>query len=96
MVSAYLDRGGYNTIVMNWERFSGNLYPISMISIAHLGAYVADALLSMFHNGLSLDNFHIVGHSLGAQLAGHIGRNIFAKSNGKIILPRYGNYVYNK
>lgn len=34
------------------------------------------------------DRLHIVGHSLGAQLAGQIGRTITEKSNGLIKLQR--------
>lgn len=89
IVSAYLERGGYNTIVMNWEKMAGIMYPKAMMSIAQLGNHVADGLLAMFHDGLPVDTFHIVGHSLGAQLSGHIGRNIITKSRGKIKLPRY-------
>lgn len=74
---------------MNWEKMAGIMYPKAMMSIAQLGNHVADGLLAMFHDGLPVDTFHIVGHSLGAQLSGHIGRNIITKSRGKIKLPRY-------
>lgn len=90
VVSAYLERGGYNIIAVNWESMASKIYPTAMMSISHLGAHLADGLLSMFDEGLSLNSFHIVGHSLGAQLSGHIGRHIIKKSHGKIKLPRYG------
>lgn len=89
VVSAYLERGGYNVIVLNWEYMAGNMYHKAMLSISHLGAHVANGLLSMISEGLPLDTFHVVGHSLGAQLSGHVGRNIIRKSHGKVKLTRW-------
>lgn len=40
-------------------------------------------VLDWFDRGLNLSRFHIIGHSLGAQLGGLIGREIIEKSGGK-------------
>lgn len=40
--------------------------------------------------GYDIGNWHLVGHSLGAQLAGIVGRQIKHLSNDSLILPRYG------
>lgn len=88
VVSAYLQRGEYNTMLLNWEHVACNLYPEAMAGLTRLGVRVADVLLDMFAAGLPLASFHLVGHSLGAQMAGHIGRHIIAKTHHKVKLPR--------
>lgn len=45
-------------------------------------------LLEMLTEGLEITKFHIVGHSLGGQLAGIIGRTIIEKSQGAAKLKR--------
>lgn len=39
-------------------------------------------------DGLNLENFHIVGHSLGGQMAGLIGRSVDKKSKGESKIAR--------
>lgn len=89
VLGAYSDRGGYNTILLNWEHMASDFYPKAMMGLSNVGARVADALLDMFDRGLAVESFHIVGYSLGAQLSGHIGRYIISRSQGKYLLPRY-------
>lgn len=43
--------------------------------------------------GLDLDKLHIVGHSLGAQMAGLIGRIIKQSMHGKLVIKRYLDLV---
>lgn len=43
---------------------------------------MAKLLIDMFDKGLDIDKFHIVGHSLGGQLNGLIGREVFKQSDG--------------
>jgi pimeloyl-ACP methyl ester carboxylesterase len=42
----------------------------------------------MINNGLDANRLHIVGHSLGGQMSGMIGRKIKEKSNNTIKLKR--------
>lgn len=53
-----------------------------------LGNTLASVVLSAFRKSLDIEKFHIVGHSLGAQLAGVMGRKIIAKSNQSQKLKR--------
>lgn len=48
-----------------------------------LAPKVAHILMAMFDNGLDIDKFHIVGHSLGGQLNGIISRHILKLSKGE-------------
>jgi len=53
-----------------------------------LGNVVADTILNLINNGLDVNKLHIVGHSLGGQLAGLAGRKIKEKSNKTIKVKR--------
>lgn len=57
--------------------------------ILQLGPRIAEILLEMFADGLKVDLFHLVGHSLGAQLSGIVSRNVISKSNGTQKIARY-------
>lgn len=45
----------------------------------------------MINNGLRVNKFHIVGFSLGAQLAGMVGREVKNKTNNLIEILRFVN-----
>lgn len=53
---------------------------------------MATHVLSAFKKGLDIEKFHVVGHSLGGQLAGVMGRKIFSKSNQSQKLKRYERF----
>lgn len=44
--------------------------------------------MNLFDAGLSIDTFHLVGHSLGSHVAGFTGRNVISLSNRRYTLPR--------
>lgn len=50
--------------------------------------------MSAFRKGLNKDKFHLIGHSLGAQLSGVIGRKIISKSNKSQKLKRFVSSIY--
>lgn len=47
----------------------------------------------MFDAGLELENFHLVGHSLGGQMSGYIGRKIQSMSNNTRIIRRFAELI---
>jgi len=53
-----------------------------------LGPVLAKNLIAMFEQGLDIDKFHIVGHSLGGQMAGIIGREIIKRTNNEKKIKR--------
>lgn len=91
IVDAYLKRGNENIILLDWGTLADGNYLLDAVQNAkQLGVKMADVLIEMFTDGLNVQQFHLVGHSLGGQLSGIIGRNVIKKTNKSIILPRFG------
>ncbi|KAF7993920.1 hypothetical protein HCN44_011189 [Aphidius gifuensis] len=74
VVGAHLERGTDNIFLLDWSKLAFDPY-LTVITrlkeIAKIFAYTFDTLVDL---GLDLDNFHLVGHSLGAQISGFFGR----------------------
>lgn len=49
---------------------------------------MAEVILDWFDDGLNSDTFHLVGHSLGGQMCGVIGRSVHKKSRGETQISR--------
>ncbi|TMW42848.1 hypothetical protein DOY81_012071 [Sarcophaga bullata] len=74
---AFLSHGDYNMIVVDWGRARSVDYASSVLAIPGVGKKVAelvDFLVKEFH--MKLDTLEIIGHSLGAHVAGYTGKNI--------------------
>lgn len=89
IVSGYELRNRENLICLDWSIFSSGIsYFQAIRNIETVAIYMANILITMSENGLDISKFHIVGHSLGAQLAGSIGRKIQQISQDAIQVPR--------
>ncbi|XP_034950778.1 pancreatic triacylglycerol lipase isoform X3 [Chelonus insularis] len=81
--NAYLKKGDYNVILVDWEPLASNTWYLGpMKNTEKVGAEAGkfiDYLIS--ETGLSLDNIHFLGHSLGAHVAGNAGYSV---TSGKI------------
>ncbi|XP_011500288.1 PREDICTED: pancreatic triacylglycerol lipase-like [Ceratosolen solmsi marchali] len=76
----YLLMGNYNIIVVDWSAGSLKEYLVSASLTKQVGDYVSQFMGFLLMEGvLSLDNIHVLGHSLGAHIAGAIGRNLSGK-----------------
>lgn len=53
-----------------------------------LATKVSETILDWVDEGLDVEKFHVIGHSLGAQVAALIGRCIIRKSSGETKLKR--------
>lgn len=49
---------------------------------------MAEVILDWFDEGLNVETFNIVGHSLGGQMSGVIGRSVYKKSRGETQISR--------
>ncbi|XP_058801267.1 pancreatic lipase-related protein 2-like isoform X2 [Phymastichus coffea] len=73
----YLNSGYYNVIIVDWSSGSSKEYLIAARFVKRVG-YLASRLLEyLIMEGIANpDNIHILGHSLGAHVAGLVGSNL--------------------
>ena len=87
-LAAYLDRNDHNIIAVDWSFVANLWYPIATLKVKSVGRVLATAIDEMIDEGLPLNSLHIIGHSMGAHVAGFIGRLTTSK------LPRItGNFT---
>ncbi|EDV46469.1 phospholipase A1 2 [Drosophila erecta] len=84
VTKAYHCRNDTNILVLDAANFIDTLYTWSALNTEAIGAYLAKSLLQLNTSYVS-KQFHLVGHSLGAQIAGSTGRNYRQMSGGKIL-----------
>lgn len=75
-------------MALDYRDIAAQLYPISVITMKKLTTLVADALNSLVKGGVNPKKIH-VGYSLGAQIAGIIGRQTIFR------IPRITGIVVN-
>ncbi|XP_069969228.1 phospholipase A1 VesT1.02-like [Bactrocera oleae] len=74
--SAWLGRGNYNVILVDWVRARSVDYVSSVVAISRTGEKVASMINYLVENfGMRLDETEVIGHSLGAHVAGYAGKN---------------------
>ncbi|XP_037903034.1 lipase member I-like [Hermetia illucens] len=89
VVAAYAARNDHNILVLDWHSQAVPGYFLHAVkNVYKVGAQAAGAILDMIDKGLNVKHLHIVGHSLGGQMAGVIGRTVYKESNETIKLPR--------
>ncbi|XP_072141083.1 pancreatic triacylglycerol lipase-like [Dermacentor andersoni] len=77
MKDEFLKHDDYNVIVVDWSRGNGPPYTKATANTRVVGAELA-LLISTLQNATDASpaDFHIIGHSLGAQIAGYAGERI--------------------
>ncbi|XP_063922268.1 endothelial lipase-like [Zophobas morio] len=68
LTDAYLTHGDYNVIHVDWGRVSKSFYASSAANTQIVGRYVATFLLN---HQFPPKKVHLIGHSLGAHIAGY-------------------------
>jgi len=82
IVPAYLDKGQYNIIAVDWSRLCpAPCYPSATYNAKFAGICIAQIVDALRMDGAS--NIHIIGFSLGAQVAAFTANNL-----RPYILPR--------
>jgi len=79
---AWLSKGDFNIIIVDWARGRSAEYVSSVLAIPEAGKKVGEMI--KFLNAefqMPLSTLHVIGHSLGAHVAGHAGKTV---GNGKI------------
>ncbi|KAL1491517.1 hypothetical protein ABEB36_012103 [Hypothenemus hampei] len=78
---AHLKHHDYNIVFIDWSEYAAEDYKRSAANIKPLGVFIAEFLTAA---GLPPEKIHLVGHSLGAQFAGFIGKSYFQQTGRKI------------
>lgn len=85
LIDAYTNRGDHNILVVDWADYAdGNYFTEAIPNAFKVGVTIGDRLVKMKVEGFDIENFHIVGHSLGSHVAGYIGRTVKLNSRLKI------------
>ncbi|CAD1478768.1 unnamed protein product, partial [Heterotrigona itama] len=74
IIRAYLDKGDVNVILLDWGDIAYHINYVYVASqVAAIGKVVAESLNQLIEL-IDLDTLHVIGHSLGAHIAGNVGR----------------------
>ncbi|XP_046743819.1 lipase member H-like [Diprion similis] len=76
VVAAYLERADYNVLVLDYSEIAAQVWDYASLSTEGVGYTVAQALDEMVAAGLDATTLRLVGHSLGGQVAGYVGKNV--------------------
>uniref|UniRef100_A0A336LYB0 CSON008132 protein n=1 Tax=Culicoides sonorensis TaxID=179676 RepID=A0A336LYB0_CULSO len=73
--NAYLARGTDNLIIVDWSEGATQLYDVSRSLVPRVGLRIGEMLQAfMDEKNIPVENTHIIGHSLGAHIAGNVGK----------------------
>lgn len=76
-MTGLLEQEDVNVILVDWSKIS---YGINYNNIAKktfdIGAYTAELINFLVDNGARPDDFHLIGHSLGAHISGFAGASV--------------------
>ncbi|XP_070492810.1 phospholipase A1-like isoform X2 [Chironomus tepperi] len=91
--SAYRVRNDHNILVIDWSLFSKWMYPVpyksSISKLKNICEMIGEQLELIRTRGCDCyKNIYLVGHSLGGQCAGLVGRTVKKLSKGQYIIPR--------
>ncbi|XP_066146090.1 lipoprotein lipase-like [Euwallacea fornicatus] len=78
---AYLSQGDHNVIFVDWSKYANMSYGESCAYVQPVGKCIANFLIK---SGIPSQNLHLIGHSLGSQLAAFTGK-AYKKESGKKI-----------
>ncbi|XP_053688684.1 lipase member H-B-like [Sabethes cyaneus] len=79
MAADYLKFVDTNVCVVDWSKLCLYGYAIAVNHTFRVGAYMANFITYLNGQGIPLSKVTLVGHSLGAQISGHTGRNLGGK-----------------
>ncbi|XP_050429449.1 pancreatic triacylglycerol lipase-like isoform X2 [Adelges cooleyi] len=77
MKNAYLRRGGVNVILVEWSKLTAlPWYDFAVRNTKIVGQYLARFIEYLVSQGFSLSNIHVIGFSLGAEIAAFAGKEL--------------------
>lgn len=100
LFSAYLSVSDFNVISVDWALLSKKPYPVARLLVGNLGEKIANMVDFLVGLGVSLRDIHLIGHSLGAHVAGIAGQKVTSGKLPRItglfhkLYLKYFNYIY--
>ncbi|KAM8704978.1 hypothetical protein ACLKA7_009438 [Drosophila subpalustris] len=77
ITKAWLSKGDYNIIIVDWSRARSVDYASSVIAVPGAGRKVGEMIKYLNEkHGMSLDSLYVIGHSLGAHVSGYAGKTV--------------------
>ncbi|KAK0082078.1 hypothetical protein PV326_007354 [Microctonus aethiopoides] len=76
VVDAYIRRNDHNVLAVDWSKLAALNYFEVATCVDQIGKHIAIGIKNMLDAGLQLEKINIVAHSMGAHIAGEIGRCI--------------------
>lgn len=73
LLSAYLNVSDLNIIVVDWGNAAMVNYILASYNVASVGRILTEFLNFLIEEGVSMDDVHLIGHSLGAHVVGIAG-----------------------
>lgn len=74
---AYLSAGNVNLMIVDWSQASYQMYDVSRSLTSQVAIRVAKILDEfIIANNIDSGLVHLIGHSLGAHIAGNVGRSM--------------------
>ncbi|XP_073957837.1 pancreatic lipase-related protein 2-like [Choristoneura fumiferana] len=70
---AYLNISDLNIIVVDWGNAANVNYILASYNVAEVGRVLTEFLNFLIYEGVSMDDVHLIGHSLGAHVVGIAG-----------------------
>ncbi|KAK2575778.1 hypothetical protein KPH14_007163 [Odynerus spinipes] len=74
VVSAYLKRNEHNVLAADYRKIAALLYHEVVMKAPDVGRVLAEVINKIVTLGINSETIHVIGHSMGAQVAGHVGR----------------------
>lgn len=87
VIAAYLKHGDYNIIVIDWSKISIKGYIWASNRVKRVGEFVSRMIDFLSKHQMELSETIVVGHSLGAHVAGIAARN--AKGEVKSVIGKF-------
>nr|XP_022915963.1 lipase member H-B-like [Onthophagus taurus] len=81
----YLQKRNCNVIQADWSKLSGLTYVNAIQTSISVGNYIGKFIVRLLDSGLTSHNrIHLIGHSLGAHIAGIAGKETFRLTGKEI------------
>lgn len=78
LITAFIKTGYYNVILVDWSPITATpWYSTAVSHIPLVGRYIAKFIRFLISDGkFPLKNIHLIGFSLGAEIAGFVGQQL--------------------